>query len=271
MGFPRIGLNRELKKTQEAYWKGDISHDELLLACKDLRERHWKIQRDIGIEHIPSNDFSLYDHVLDTIAMVGAIPDRYSFNEKKVDTDLFFAMARGKQDGNLDVVAMEMTKWFDTNYHYIVPEFTKNTKFKLSSNKIVEEYKEAKNHGIATRPVILGPVSFLLLGKGYDDVEPLDLIDKLLPIYQEVLNQLEDQEVKWIQIDEPCLVLDLDNKAKEIYKKAYKILGKGRSSKTLLTTYFGEIGDNLDLALNLPLDGIHIDLVRSPEQIDDVF
>jgi 5-methyltetrahydropteroyltriglutamate--homocysteine methyltransferase len=270
LGFPRVGLNRELKKAQELYWKGNLSHEELQSACKDLRELHWKIQSKSGIEHIPSNDFSLYDHVLDTTAMVGAIPDRYNFNKEEVDTDLFFAMARGKQDGNLDVVAMEMTKWFDTNYHYIVPEFTKNTKFKLSSNKIVEHYKEAKNLGIETRPVILGPVSFLLLGKGYDDVDPLDLIDDLLPIYQEVLKQLEDQGVKWIQIDEPCLVLDLGNKAKDAYKKAYKILGNSCASKTLLTTYFGEIGDNLDLALNLPLDGIHIDLARAPEQLDDV-
>jgi len=270
LGFPRIGLNRELKKIQEAYWKGDASHEELQSVCRELRERHWKMQKESGIEHIPSNDFSLYDHVLDTIAMVGAVPQRYNFNQEKVDTDLFFSMARGKQYGKIDVVAMEMTKWFDTNYHYIVPEFTKNTKFKLSSSKIVEQYKEAKNLGIETRPVILGPVSFLLLGKGYDGIEPLDLIDALLPVYQEVLNQLEHEGVKWIQIDEPCLVLDLDNKAKDAYKKAYEILGNNRSSKTLLTTYFGEIGDNLDLALNLPSDGIHIDLVRSPEQIDDV-
>lgn len=270
LGFPRIGLKRELKKAQEAYWKGKSSQEELLKVAKDMRARHWKLQQEAGIEHIPSNDFSLYDHVLDTVAMVGAVPERYGFDSDKVDTDLYFAMARGKQVGNVDVVAMEMTKWFDTNYHYIVPEFTRNTTFKLSSHKAVEQFKEAVKLGIETRPVILGPVSFLLLGKAYDDSDPIDLLDDLLPVYKQVLEGLEAEGTRWIQIDEPCLVLDLDEKAKAAYQKAYSELAENRKAKTLLTTYFGALGDNLSLATSLPTDGLHVDIVRAPEQLDEV-
>lgn len=269
-GFPRVGSNRELKKVEEDYWKGNATHYELQSVAYKLRERHWKIQHEIGIEHIPSNDFSLYDHVLDTIAMVGAVPDRYGFDSDIVDTDLYFAMARGRQDGNVDVVAMEMTKWFDTNYHYIVPEFTRNTKFSLSSNKAVEQFKEAIKFGIETRPVLLGPVSFLLLGKAYDDIDPIDLLDDLLPVYKQVIESLEDEGVQWIQIDEPCLVLGLSEKEKAAYTWAYKELMRNRKTKILLATYFGELGDNLELATSLPTDGLHIDLVRAPEQLDAV-
>ena len=270
LGFPRIGLKRELKKAQEAYWKGQSSQEELLKVAKDMRVRHWKLQQEAGIEHIPSNDFSLYDHVLDTIAMVGAVPERYGFDRDHVDLDLYFAMARGKQDDNSDVVAMEMTKWFDTNYHYIVPEFKKSTQFKLSNSKVLDQYKEAKSLGIETRPVLLGPVSFLLLGKSYDEADPIELLDNLLPIYEEVLSQLEAEGVQWIQIDEPCLVFDLEDSAKDAYKQAYQLLAKNRKAKLLLATYFGTLGDNLGLATSLPTDGLHIDLVRAPEQLQPV-
>lgn len=270
LGFPRVGLNRELKKAQEAFWKGKVSEDELQATARDLRKRHWKMQQEIGIEHIPSNDFSLYDHVLDTIAMVGAVPERYGFDGEQVDTNLYFAMARGRQDDKTDVVAMEMTKWFDTNYHYIVPEFKKNTAFTLSTSKAVDQYKEAKELGIETRPVLLGPVSFLLLGKSYDDSNPLALLDTLLPVYEKVISQLEAEGAKWIQIDEPCLVLDLDQDARDAYKKAYQQLASNRSTKLLLATYFGSLGDNTELAVSLPTDGLHIDLVRAPEQFDTV-
>ena len=270
LGFPRIGLKRELKKAQEAYWKGQSSQEELLKVAKDMRVRHWKLQQEAGIEHIPSNDFSLYDHVLDTIAMVGAVPERYGFDRDHVDLDLYFAMARGKQDDNSDVVAMEMTKWFDTNYHYIVPEFRQSTVFKLSTSKVVDQYKEAKSLGIETRPVLLGPVSFLLLGKSYDESDPLELLENLLPIYEEVFSQLEAEGAQWIQIDEPCLVFDLEDKAKDAYKQAYQLLAKNRKAKLLLATYFGTLGDNLGLATSLPTDGLHIDLVRAPEQLQPV-
>jgi 5-methyltetrahydropteroyltriglutamate--homocysteine methyltransferase len=270
LGFPRIGLKRELKKAVESYWKGSIAESELQEIAKELRQKHWKIQEQAGIQHIPSNDFSLYDHVLDTIAMVGAVPKRYNFTGNKIDTDLYFAMARGRQDQENDVVAMEMTKWFDTNYHYIVPEFTKDANFKLCSNKILEEYKEAKALGIETRPVLLGPVSFLLLGKAYDDFSPLALLDKLLPIYGQVLNQLQEAGVNWVQIDEPCLVLDLKEEAKQAYKTAYNKLSKKFEANIMLTTYFDELGDNLELATSLPVEGLHIDLVRAPWQLDEV-
>jgi len=270
LGFPRIGLKRELKKAIESYWKGNIAESGLQEIAKELRQKHWKIQERAGIQHIPSNDFSLYDHALDTIAMVGAVPKRYNFIGNKIDTDLYFSMARGRQDQKNDVVAMEMTKWFDTNYHYIVPEFTKDTNFKLCSNKILEEYKEAKALGIETRPVLLGPVSFLLLGKAYGDFSPLALLDKILPIYEQVLNQLQEAGVNWVQIDEPCLVLDLKEEAKKAYKTAYNKLSKKFEANIMLTTYFDELGDNLELATSLPVEGLHIDLVRAPWQLDEV-
>lgn len=270
LGVARIGLQRELKKTLEAFWQGKLSEQELQNTARELRKRHWLQQQEIGIEHIPSNDFSLYDHVLDNIAMVGAVPERYHFTDDLVDTNLYFAMARGKQDNNTDVVAMEMTKWFDTNYHYIVPEFNKSTKFKLSSSKAVDHFKEARDLGIETRPVLLGPVSFLLLGKAYDETNPLDLLDDLLRVYAQLISQLESEGAKWIQIDEPCLVLDLNDAAKDAYKKAYDFFAQNSKVKLMLTTYFGELGDNTELATTLATDGIHIDLVRGAKQLDDV-
>lgn len=274
LGFPRIGLNRELKKAQEAYWKGKISEAELQNTASELRERHWKLQQDAGIEHIPSNDFSFYDTTLDTIAMVGAVPSRYNWDGNEVNLDTFFAMARGRQDtsSGVDVVAMEMTKWFDTNYHYIVPEFDNNTKFKLSSTKIINEYLEAKQLGIETRPVLLGPVSFLLLGKSYDETQPLDLLDSLLPIYIQMINELDKAGAQWLQIDEPYLVMDLDEKQKNAYKAAYEQLERETNINIMLTTYFGALEDNLSLAANLPSSGLHIDLVRGngKEQLNDV-
>ncbi len=173
LGFPRIGAGRELKKALENYWSAKLNADDLLAAGKSLRQKHWMLQKQIGIEHIPSNDFSLYDHVLDAAAMVGAVPSRYGAFTNKVDLRTYFAMARGFQgeasrggSGTpVDVPAMEMTKWFDTNYHYIVPEFETGQRFQLASLKPIEEFLEAKALGIQTRPVLLGPVSFLLLGK----------------------------------------------------------------------------------------------------------
>ncbi len=270
LGFPRVGLNRELKKAQEAYWKGKVSLADLENTAKELRARHWNIQKDAGIEVIPSNDFSFYDQVLDTITMVGAVPERYNWDGGQIDLDLFFAMARGRQDGSTDVVAMEMTKWFDTNYHYIVPEFKADTEFKYSRDKAVKEFEEAKALGIETRPVLLGPVSFLLLGKTYDNLNALDLLDKLLPVYEEVLQKLEAAGAKEVQIDEGTLVLDLDADAKEAFKKAYDKLSAASGLKITIATYFGDLRDNLELAAGLPVAGLHVDLMRAPEQIDDV-
>jgi len=266
LGFPRIGKNRELKKALEAYWAGRADLASLQETAKQLRADHWTLQRDLGIDHIPSNDFSYYDQVLDTTCMVGAVPSRFQFAGGQVDPDTYFAMARG----NADAAAMEMTKWFDTNYHYIVPEFEDNQQFAPASSKAVDQFTEARELGILTRPVLLGPVSYLLLGKmKTPDAEPLDLLDRLLPVYGEVIQQLEAAGAEWIQIDEPALVLDLDEQAAQAFAKAYAHIAEVRQNlKLCLATYFGGLGNNLDWAMKLPFDAIHLDGVRGAGQLE---
>jgi 5-methyltetrahydropteroyltriglutamate--homocysteine methyltransferase len=270
LGFPRVGLNRELKKSIEAYWKGAAPVEALLDTAKMLKNRHWKLQAESGIDSIPSNDFTLYDHVLDAICLFGAVPERYGKIEGNVSLDTYFAMARGSQKDGRDVVAMEMTKWFDTNYHYIVPEFKVGQKFALCSDKPVADFMEAKQAGFNTRPVLLGAVSFLLLGKIHgSEAETVDLLPELLPVYKEVLTKLKAAGATHVQIDEPCLVLDLSDKARTAYKAAYAELANC-GLEIMLTTYFGALGDNLELAASLPVSGVHVDLVRAPEQLDAV-
>ena len=271
LGFPRIGPKRELKKAVESFWKGESSEADLQNTAKGLRKMNWETQKKFGIDHIPSNDFSLYDQVLDTICLLGAVPERYNFKGGNVDLTTYFAMARGAQKDGLDVKAMEMTKWFDTNYHYIVPEFHAGQNFALSSTKIFDEFKEAKAQGIQTRPVLLGPITFLLVGKMREaHTNGLSLLDKLLPVYAEILKKLEAEGAEWIQIDEPALVLDLPEGAAEAYKKAFKTLSEASSLKIMLTTYFDSLDDNNALATSLPVDGLHVDLVRAPGQLDAV-
>ncbi len=272
LGFPRIGSNRELKRALEGYWGGRIDLQELESVGRRLRQEHWELQRDAGIDHIPSNDFSYYDQVLDACAMVGAVPARYGFSGNEVDLDLYFAMARGSQQGGRDVTAMEMTKWFDTNYHYIVPELAAEQTFALKSTKVIDEFTEALELGITTRPVLLGPVSFLLLGKVRDGaVEPTELLDRLLPVYEQVLARLAAAGARWVQIDEPCLVLDLSPSATQALEHAWARLREAAGEmKLMLTTYFGTLGPNLDLAVGLGAAGLHIDLVRGADQLDDV-
>lgn len=296
LGFPRIGLKRELKKATESYWKGEIDYVTLRKTGAELRERHWRLQKDAGIEIIPSNDFSFYDQVLDTTAMVSAIPPRYRTSGAanagrvassartanayammadvagtaeilgSVDLDTYFAMARGSSAAP----AMEMTKWFDTNYHYIVPEFYEGQEFRLASRKPIDEFKEAKALGIHTRPVLIGPVTYLSLGKAKSpDLEPLTLLDRLLPVYREVLSALADAGADWVQIDEPILALDLSDAQREALAAAYHALA-GTRVKILLATYFEKLDDNLPLAASLPVQGLHVDLVRAPEQLDAV-
>lgn len=267
LGFPRVGAFRELKKAVESFWKGESSVEQLQATAKEIRATNWKFQKDNGIQHIPSNDFSFYDHVLDTIALVGAVPPRYKFKGGNVDLDTYFAMARGGRAGELkDVPAMEMTKWLDTNYHYIVPELSKDTSFTLSSTKIFDEYSEAKAAGINTRPVIVGPVSLLLLGKEKDGGNALDLLPKLLPVYQEIISKLEGLGAEWIQIDEPALVLDLNDAQRAAFKTAYSQL-KASKAKILVATYFTDLGANLETALNLPVAALHLDVVRGEHQL----
>ncbi len=271
LGFPRIGSNRELKKAVESYWKGAISLTELQKAASEIKNINWKKQQAAGISYIPSNDFSFYDHILDNLVLFGAVPERFKFSGGNVDLDLVFAMARGAQKDGLDVTAMEMTKWFDTNYHYIVAEFKKDQKFKISATKIFDDYLEAKKAGFETRPVVLGPVSFLLIGKTIDESNKLDLLENLLVGYKELFAKLAEIGVKDVQIDEPCLVTDLSDKAKLAYVLAYKEIKKFAGGiKLHLATYFEAAADNAKLAFDLDTDSVHVDLVRAEDQLDQV-
>jgi 5-methyltetrahydropteroyltriglutamate--homocysteine methyltransferase len=266
LGFPRMGKQRELKLALESFWSGKSDEATLLQTARDLRQKHWQLQSGAGITVPPSNDFSLYDHVLDMAVTVGAIPSRFRNNETQVDLSTYFAMARGSKD----TPALEMTKWFDTNYHYVVPEFEPGQEYSLSSTKVIDEFLEAKALGIATRPVMLGPVSFVLLGKPTSlDVTRQDVLKQILPVYKALLQRLFAEGAEWIQLDEPCLCLDLDSTAESMYHDAYATLGRTPSlPKFMLTTYFGGLGANLDLGLALRMAGIHLDLVRAPEQLD---
>ncbi|KAK3065543.1 homocysteine methyltransferase Met26 [Coniosporium uncinatum] len=275
LGFPRMGVLRDLKKANEAYWADKLSREDLLKEGKRLRLAHWNIQKDAGVDIIPSNDFAYYDHVLDHIQMFNAIPERYS-KAGLEPIDEYFAMGRGHQKDGIDVPSLEMVKWFDSNYHYVKPTFQDGQSFKLASDpKPVREFKEAKEAGITTRPVILGPVSFLALGKADrgQTVSPIGLLDKLLPVYEELLSQLKEAGAETVQIDEPVLVFDLPLKVKNAFKPAYEKLSGSNSKipKLMLATYFGDIVHNFDVIPSISsLHGLHIDLVRNPEQLESV-
>ena len=282
LGFPRIGKHRELKFALESYWAGKSNAGALLDVAKRLRAENWVLQKEKGIDIIPSNDFSFYDHVLDTAVMVGAIPAAYGWNGGPVALDTYFAMARGLtgDEAHADcghrhhhghgVPALEMTKWFDTNYHYMVPELGPDQAFTLTANKPLNAFIEAKTLGIHTRPVILGPVSFLKLAKGTEEgFVPVSLLERLLSVYAKVLAELRAAGVDWVQIDEPCLVLDLSEEEQAALQHAYRALHElVPDLKIMLATYFGEIGENLPMALSLPVAGLHVDLVRAPQQIE---
>lgn len=264
LGFPRIGLNRELKRTIESYWSGTIDPEELDSALAKVRRQHWLLQQAQGINHIPSNDFSLYDHVLDTAAMLGAVPKRFHWTSGTVDSKTYFAMARG----TAQVLPLAMTKWFDTNYHYIVPEFEPNMKFRLGSTKPIDYFVEASVIGVHTRPVLLGPVTFLLLGKG-KCAKPLSLLDRVLPVYEEVLWRLAHAGANWVQVDEPCLALDLPREALlALESSCARLNAVSDQIRVCLATYFGGLHDNLAAVLKSPVAAVHLDLVRAPEQLD---
>jgi 5-methyltetrahydropteroyltriglutamate--homocysteine methyltransferase len=283
LGTPRIGPRRELKLALESYWSGKSDENSLLEAAAALRIANWARQKALGVTVMPSNDFSLYDQVLDTSVMVGAIPEVYGWKGGKVSLATYFAMARGSQGEAHDhacahshhrhgVPAQEMTKWCDTNYHYMVPEFAKGQAFSLSSLKPIDEYLEAKALGYQTRPVLLGPMTYLKLGKSKDpSLDPLSLLGGLIPVYIDVLRRLAANGAEWVQLDEPCLVLDLDDTSREALRNVYARFARALPNlKIMLTTYFGGLGDNLDMALSLPVAGLHLDLVRAPEQLADV-
>lgn len=279
LGFPRIGPNRELKKATEAYWNGKITVDELLKVGKDLRAQNWKLQKDAGVDIIASNDFSFYDQILDLAVLFNVIPERYAqYNLPQIDT--FFAMGRGLQRAAtetspaVDVTALEMVKWFDSNYHYVRPTLSHSTTFKLNGQKPVDEFLEAKALGVQTRPVLVGPVSFLTLGKGDKDsrdLETLSLLDKLYPVYVEILKKLADAGATDVQIDEPILVLDLDEKTQAAIKNTYtKLAQEAGLPKITLASYFGTVVPNLAAIEGLPVAGFHFDFTRAPEQFEQV-
>ena len=267
LGFPRIGDMRQLKKAVESYWKGKTTESDLLGAGQKIRMHNWELQKKAGLDHIPSNDFSFYDQVLDMTCTLGLIPQRYNWDGSNVDLDTYFAMARGAQKDGTDVTAMEMTKWYDTNYHYIVPEFEDGMIAKLSSTKIFDDFEEAKSQGILTRPVLIGPATYPLISKMKNksmDWQPL--WESILCVYEDILQRLEALGAEWVQIDEPALVKDCGPQMHLQLKALYERLAKASGLKIIVTTYFDSVRDNADAFYSLPVDALHIDLCRGPNQ-----
>ena len=266
-GFPRIGRERELKKAQEAFWKGELSEAGLRAVGRELRQAHWGLQKNAGIELLPVGDFAWYDQVLTHSLMFGVIPERFRPHEGPATLQTLFGMAHGVGDSCCGGAhAQEMTKWFDTNYHYLVPEFSADQQFQLGWEQLFEEVEEARTLGHNVKPVVIGPLTYLWLGKVKGgDFDKLDLLDRLLPLYGQIFQRLAAQGVEWVQIDEPILVLDLPQEWKNAFERAYNLIQRDPLKK-LVATYFGGLEENLGLAANLPVDGLHIDLVRAPEQ-----
>ncbi len=263
LGYPRMGPGRELKRALERYWSSEIDERTLHAEAAKIRALHWKSQAVAGIDFIPSGDFSLYDHVLDTAVMLGAVPGRYGSVNGAVSLPAYFAMARGGSTGGGDVAALKMTKWFDTNYHYIVPELAPGQVFRLSSPQAVDALGEAKALGVGTRPVLLGPITFLSLAKATDGAgDTLSFLDGILPVYEEVLRRLSAAGAEWVQIDEPILVTEATRAALKALGSAYARLARTAGPRIMLTTYFGDIAENMDAVLKLPVAGLHVDLVR---------
>lgn len=266
LGFPRIGADRELKKAIESYWKNDITKDELQAVGKQLRAKHWQQQIDAGLDFITVGDFAWYDQVLALSATLGVIPERHQ--EESITLETIFNMARGSSPCcGQQAAACEMTKWFDTNYHYLVPELNETQKFALSYNQLIEEIQEAKALGHPIKANLLGPVSYLWLGKTNSDFNKLDLLPQLVETYKQLLTNISNEGVEWVQIEEPILVQDLTNEWRQAFTTSYAELAKG-NNKLLLTSYFGALGDNAELAFSLPVDGFHIDLSRAPQQLE---
>lgn len=266
LGFPRVGLRRELKKAQESYWAGNSTQEALLTTGRELRARHWQQQKQAGVDCVPVGDFAWYDHVLATSLLLGNVPARHQNKDGSVDLDTLFRLGRGHAPTGEPAAAAEMTKWFNTNYHYIVPEFIKGQPFKLSWTQILEEVDEALALGYKAKPVLLGPVTYLWLGKVKGEpFDRLDLLDAILPVYQQVLSELAKRDIDWVQIDEPALVLELPQAWLNAFQTAYDTL-QGRA-KLLLTTYFEGVGGNLDAIIRLPVQGLHVDLVQGKDDI----
>jgi len=268
LGFPRIGSHRQLKFALESYWKGNTNEANLQQQAQTLRQTHWQLQRDL--DWIPVGDFSFYDHVLDTSALVGNLPSRSDSAANSLDR--YFQVARGQSHATSHcqhVAAGEMTKWFDTNYHYIVPEFDAESSFELNAENLISQIEQAKRQHKNIKPVILGPVSYLWLGKAKDNSDKLLLLDDLVAVYEKLLIKVAEYDLEWVQIDEPILVTELDAKWQQAFKNAYFLLNKA-PVKLLLTSYFGELKENLHLACELPVAGLHIDAINAFSEINQV-
>ena len=263
LGFPRVGAKRELKFAQERYWRKELAEQDLLDIAKVLREKNWQNQAASNVDFVAVGDFTFYDHILDLQVATGAIPARFGFDSQNLTLDQYFQLARG----NKAQFAIEMTKWFDTNYHYLVPEFHANTEFKPNPTHYVNQIREAKALGLTVKPVIVGPLTFLWLGKEKGEAfNRFDLLAKLVPVYQAILAAIAAEGVEWIQIDEPALALDLPAEWVAAYEGVYAQLSQV-NAKILLATYFGSVAEHAALLKGLPVDGLHLDLVRAPEQL----
>lgn len=270
LGFPRMGANRELKLALESYWQGKSDADALLTTAYGLRQQHWQRQQQAGLDYVPVGDFALYDHVLNTSLMLGNVPPRFQQGQGAGELDQYFRMARGRAPTGEPTFACEMTKWFDTNYHYIVPELHADSRFQLASRLLLDQVKEAQAAGFTPKPVLLGPLSYLWLGKVKGQAfDKLELLPRLIPVYAEILHHLSELGVTWVQIDEPILVLDLPLAWQNAFEATYNQL-QTRHLTILLATYFGELRDNLQMACRLPVAGLHVDAVRGKEEIGRV-
>lgn len=269
LGFPRIGEKRELKKALENYWSGKSTIKQLLQTGSELRRKNWKKQKDSGIDILPVGDFAWYDHVLTNSLMLGNIPNRHKIDGGPINIDTLFFMSRGQSKNNKKIsYASEMTKWFNTNYHYIVPEFVHDQNFKFSWFQLLEEIDEALHLGYNVKPIVLGPITYLYLGKTKGDhFNKLSLLPKIIPIYIEILSEIKKRGIQWVQIDEPILSFDLTQNWLNAFQEAYSSLKC--KVKILLTTYFDNISHNLETIKKLPVDGIHIDMVYGKYKIED--
>ncbi len=266
LGFPRIGAGRELKWALESYWRGGIGMDELLAAGRDVRRRSWQWQREAGLDFVCVGDFSYYDHVLDLSALLGVVPERFGVDTGEVSLDTVYRMARGRAPDGPDVAACEMTKWFDTNYHYIVPELRADQTFRISHARLFDEVREARGLGHRPKPVLVGPLTYLWLGKMDAGGDKLRLLENLVPAYREILQRLAAAGAEWVQLDEPILALDLPPAWLNAFEHAYHAL-RATPVRILVATYFDALDDNTSVAAALPVDGLHVDLARAPRQL----
>ena len=276
LGFPRIGARRELKFALEAHWRGELDRPALEAIGSDLRARHWALQRDAGLDCVSVGDFAFYDHVANHIQLLGCEPARFGFSGREDELDRHFTLARGVGSHGTAAQnaleaghpALEMTKWFDTNYHYLVPEFLPETHFRLASERLFAEVAEARALGHRVKAALLGPLSFLWLGKekGCLPFDRLDLLERLLPVYGQILQRLKAEGVDWVQVDEPILGLDLPGRWRAAFEPAYIALASA-GARLMLATYFSPLADQLQLACRLPVDGLHVDAVRAPDEV----